>query len=81
MARTARTPRPQINTAAYERAHGRKPRGYGTWWFTATDAQTGDVLASISVTANYGEARLLARHRLDATPTVAGRWYDIMVLS
>jgi hypothetical protein len=75
-----RTHRTQTDTAAYERAHGRSPRGYGAWWFTAVDPDTRDALApSVSVTANYSEARLLARARLDAA--LGERPYDLVVLS
>lgn len=72
--------RPQIDTAAYERAHGRTPRGYGVWHFAPVDPITREPVARcISVTENYAAARLLARVRLDAT--LDGRAYDIEVLS
>ena len=79
MTRTTRTPAPKIDTAAYERAHGRKPRGYGAWWFAAIDANTGSVLDSQPCTGQYSQAKAIARARLDVTAD--GREYYIELLS
>lgn len=76
---TTATRKPTISTAAYERAHGRKPRGTGAWWYAAICPNSGDTLASVPVTGPYSRAVVIARHQLAAL--VDDREFDIEVLS
>ena len=41
----------EVSTTEYEFAHGRKPRGYGSWAFVAASGET------TWVTDNYGAAK------------------------
>lgn len=43
-----------INTNHFEWSHGRKPKGYGLWWFAT------DLGPDFSFTGSYGQAKRYA---------------------
>lgn len=62
---------PQVTTAAFERSHGRKPRGFATWAFQGAAARTAFDAELVGeptfITANYSEAREIAQRHIEAT--------------
>lgn len=53
----------EFSTSRYERLHGRKPRGYGLWYFRMPDGRTFVPRILLRVSANGNGAGAADRHR------------------
>lgn len=58
-----------VSTEEYEFSHGRKPKGYGLWWF-ATDRTP-----EFSYTGNYGEAK---RHAISVAKEYGAEFVNVL---
>lgn len=52
----------RVSTTDYEFTHGRKPRGFGMWWFciSACHQETAPYVTMMTYTGHYSEAKAKA---------------------